>query len=220
MNCQELRKDIETLRSSFLKLKEKQEQLNNSEKEGQDFLENLDKIEAENDVILEKYLDDFIDKNSEILITKSHFSEYIDGFDESMCTSAQLPDGRIFCGGDWCAVRIFDPQTNTFSDNIDGFNGHMATSTQLPDGRIFCGGAYGAVHIFDPQTNTFSDNIDGFNDNDGVQTYMQTSTQLPDGRILCGGKNGTVHILIPGNKTETIKDLKQNIDKIAEQKRI
>ena len=123
MNCNELRKDIDELKSSYATLQEGYNHMNNELSGKADFRKNYSKTEQLSDKTLEKYLSDFAEKNPEF--GSWHINKEIETFknksnlpvrsisDIKMASSGSVVVlGRSEYGGDQIFEYSFDEDGN------------------------------------------------------------------------------------------------------------
>ena len=234
MNCQELRKDINKLKNIRDKLNEK---INNATETGKGKTEIValaKEAEEETDAVLEQYLDDFFEKNPQLLSVK--LSEHcIEGFEDEhgdkkdIFAISPLPSGNMLIGGSGGALYECQKQPNgsykLSEHRIEGFKDKDGDETiiraisPLPNGNMLIGGWNGALYEYQKQPDgsykLSEHRIEGFENKYGHETAINAISPLPNGNMLIGGKFGALHeAQVPLKSLET---LKQSLDQIIEQ---
>ena len=212
MNCQELREDINKLKNIRDKLSEK---INNATETGKGKTEIValaKEAEEETDAVLEQYLDDFFEKNPQLLSVK--LSEHrIEGFKEKdgdethVFAISPLPNGNMLIGGWNSALYEYQKQSDGsyklskhrikgFKDK-DGYETTINAISPLPSGNMLVGGYGGALYECQKQPNgsykLSEHRIEGFKDKDGDETHIYAISPLPSGNMLVGGYGGALY---------------------------
>ena len=212
MDCNKLRKDIEELNSIRDKLSEK---INNATETGKGKTEIValaKEAEEETDAVLEQYLDDFFEKNPQLLSVK--LSEHcIEGFrdDRGRATTinaiSPLPNGNMLIGGHKDALYEYQKQPDgsykLSKHRIEGFKDKDGDETTiraispLSNGDMLIGGHYGALYEYQKQPDgsykLSEHRIEGFKDKDGDETDINAIFPLPNGNMLIGGHKGALY---------------------------
>lgn len=102
MNCGELRKDIDSLKSSHATMQNYYNRMNNELSGKAEFQKEQSKTEQLNDEILEKYLPDFIEKNPELFEWRLCQEYKIDNPIDSL---EYCDDGSILVGGEDGSIK-------------------------------------------------------------------------------------------------------------------
>ncbi len=110
MNCTELHQDISKLKEQFNILQKQYNDFSNGANNDKTLSNNLQCAESLSDQILEKYLNEFAEHNSDILGYK--YGEEIPGFNETVQTSLQLSDHEVLVTGNVGETRILSTNKN------------------------------------------------------------------------------------------------------------
>ena len=208
MDCNKLRKDIEELKSIRDKLNEKIE----TGKGKTEIVALAKEAEEETDAVLEQYLDDFFEKNPQLLSVK--LSEHcIEGFkdrdgDETTINAiSPLPNGNMLVGGFYGALYEYQKQSDGsyklskhrikgFKDK-DGYETTINAISPLPNGNMLIGGNFGALYEYQKQPDgsyKLSEHcIEGFENERGYKYDVSTISPLPNGNMLIGGRKGALY---------------------------
>ena len=212
MDCNKLRKDIEELKSIRDKLSEK---INNATETGKGKTEIValaKEAEEETDAVLEQYLDDFFEKNPQLLSVKlsEHCIEGFkdkDGYKTTICAISPLPSGNMLIGGSGGTLYEYQKQPDgsyrLSKHRIEGFkkkDGYETTIyaiSPLPNGNMLIGGRNGALYECQKQPDgsyrLSKHRIEGFKDKDGDETTIRAISPLPNGNMLIGGHYGALY---------------------------
>ncbi|MBR2766505.1 hypothetical protein IKD67_00215 [Candidatus Saccharibacteria bacterium] len=213
MNCNELRKSIDELKSSCATLQESYNRMNNELSGKADFRNNYHKTAQLSDKILERYIPNFIEKNPELFDWQ--LGKKIEGFkdmsneDIRRVTSAEcLSDGNLLVTGfpkgsrrPYLYICQFDEANNieTIDEiSIAGIKGYRTasyatlTSTQLTEDTVLIGGGDGLLcECIKDETGDWQlgEKIDGISDNHDIMAIGAVS----DKKVLVSTNLGFVY---------------------------
>ena len=195
MNCDILREDInklKTLRDQF------EQKANTATETGTGKIETISiqkEAEQESDQLLEKYLDDFFDKNPDLL--QFTLGKRIEGFESEdgqkagVLSMAPLPNGNILIGGSSGALYECQKQLDGFYKLCSRIP-TMETDTSissiapLPNGDMLIGSGFGLIYEYQHQPDgSYKLKSQGHS---GI--IINTIAPLPNGNMLVGGGEG------------------------------
>ena len=212
MDCNKLRKDIEELNDIRDKLNEK---INNATETGKGKTEIValaKEAEEETDAVLEQYLDDFFEKNPQLLSVKlsEHCIEGFkdkDGYETTINAISPLPNGNMLIGG-WngalyeCqkqpdgSYKLSEHRIEGFEDK-DGDETHVFAISPLPNGNMLIGGHEDALYEYQKQPDgsykLSEHRIEGFENKYGYENTINAISPLPSGNMLIGGSGGALY---------------------------
>ncbi len=212
MNCQELSQDIKRLKSLRNSLKEKVDSATETGF-GRIAVESVkEDITSAADQILEKYVNDFYEKNPELLHVT--LGKRIDGFADAngnpawVSSIAPIPGtDNLLIGGILGALYEYQKQQDgsyKLGKRIDGFKHASGNTTSIYSivhipgtDNLLIGGADGALYEYQKQQDgsyKLGKMIDGFENSDGYPTSIYSITHIPGtDNLLIGGGGGALY---------------------------
>ena len=148
MDCTKIQSDIEKLESLRDSLSSSLSAINETGKGRINAKANQKQAQALEDELLQNYLQDFAEKNPDLLSWQ--LGEKIEGFDGHIESIALLPDGGALVGGEDGELRVCsrDPDGNwKLSEEIEGFDSYINSIAPLSDGGALVGGGYSELRV-------------------------------------------------------------------------